>query len=61
MGDLLVVNAHVKPSFQLDLERGGPTELDQLAGAVSRLGRVYGVPTPIHDVAVAAFEAALAK
>jgi 2-dehydropantoate 2-reductase len=45
--------AAMRPSFLLDLERGGPTELDILSGAVSRLGRELGVPTPIHDTAVA--------
>src|SRR5436305_2441840 len=28
----------MKPSFLLDLESGGPTEIDDLSGAVSRLG-----------------------
>jgi 2-dehydropantoate 2-reductase len=51
--------AAMKPSFLLDLERGGPTELDVLGGAVSRLGRQVGVPTPVHDTAVAAIGAAL--
>jgi len=49
----------MKPSFLPDLERGGRTELDALSGAVSRLGRQVGVPTPVHDSAVAAFGAAL--
>jgi len=49
----------MRPSFLLDVERGGPTELDVLGGAVSRLGRQVGVPTPVHDTAVAAFGAAL--
>jgi len=49
----------MKPSFLPDLERGGRTELDVLSGAVSRLGRQVGVPTPVHDSAVAAFGAAL--
>jgi 2-dehydropantoate 2-reductase len=44
----------MKPSFLLDLESGGPTELDDLSGAVSRLGRETGVETPVHDVATAA-------
>jgi 2-dehydropantoate 2-reductase len=44
----------MKPSFLLDLESGGPTELDDLSGAVSRLGRLAGVETPVHDVASAA-------
>jgi 2-dehydropantoate 2-reductase len=56
--DLLAVQPQVKPSFLLDLEQGGPTELDLLAGTVSRMGREHGIPTPISDVAVAAFEAA---
>jgi 2-dehydropantoate 2-reductase len=56
--DLLGVPAAIRPSFLQDLERGGPTELDLLAGAVSRLGRECSVATPIHDVATAAFESA---
>jgi 2-dehydropantoate 2-reductase len=41
----------IKPSFLLDVEAGGPTEIDDLSGAVSRLGRLAGVETPVHDVA----------
>lgn len=44
----------IKPSFLLDLESGGPTEIDDLCGAVSRLGRLAGVDTPVHDTAAAA-------
>jgi 2-dehydropantoate 2-reductase len=44
----------LKPSLLLDLEAGGPTEIDDLSGAVSRLGRLAGVETPVHDVATAA-------
>jgi 2-dehydropantoate 2-reductase len=47
----------IKPSFLLDLESGGPTEIDDLSGAVSRLGRQAGVETPVHDVATAALSA----
>jgi 2-dehydropantoate 2-reductase len=47
----------MKPSFLLDLEAGGPTELDDLSGAVSRLGRQAGVETPVHDAATAALSA----
>lgn len=43
----------IKPSFLLDLESGGPTELDDLCGAVARIGREVGVETPVHDVATA--------
>lgn len=38
--DLFTLPAHIKPSFLLDLEQGGPTELDQLAATVSRLGQI---------------------
>jgi 2-dehydropantoate 2-reductase len=44
----------LKPSFLFDLESGGPTEIDDLSGAVSRFGRLAGVETPIHDAATAA-------
>jgi 2-dehydropantoate 2-reductase len=40
-----------KPSFLLDLESGGPTELDVLSGAVSRYAEAAGVAAPIHDIA----------
>lgn len=49
--------APMKPSLLLDLEAGGPTEIDDLSGAVSRLGRLAGVPTPVHDVATTALSA----
>lgn len=45
---------HLKPSLLLDLEAGGKTEIEDLSGAVSRLGREAGVETPVHDVATAA-------
>ncbi len=41
----------LKPSFLHDVEAGGPNELDILSGAVARMGREAGVPTPIHDTA----------
>jgi 2-dehydropantoate 2-reductase len=44
----------LKPSLLLDLESGRPTELADLSGAVSRLGRLAGIETPVHDVATAA-------
>jgi 2-dehydropantoate 2-reductase len=43
-----------KPSLLRDLEAGRPTEIDDLSGAVSRLGRLSGIETPIHDTAAAA-------
>ncbi|HQR44549.1 MAG TPA: ketopantoate reductase family protein [Thermoanaerobaculia bacterium] len=45
------------PSFLLDLRAGGPNELEDLSGAVSRLGRASGIETPIHDTATAALAA----
>jgi 2-dehydropantoate 2-reductase len=49
----------LKPSFLVDLEGGGPTELDVLSGAVSRYGASLGIATPIHDTVVAAISAAI--
>jgi 2-dehydropantoate 2-reductase len=48
LGSIEALPATMKPSFLLDLERGGPTELDVLSGTVSRLGRELGITTPIH-------------
>jgi 2-dehydropantoate 2-reductase len=48
----------IKPSFLLDLESGGPTELEDLCGAIARLGRLARVETPVHDTATAALSAA---
>jgi 2-dehydropantoate 2-reductase len=36
-----------------DLERGRRLELPWLSGAVARIGREVGVPTPIHTVIAA--------
>jgi 2-dehydropantoate 2-reductase len=58
LADLYALPPATRPSFLADLDRGGPTELDLLAGNVSRLGHLHGVPTPVHDVASTAFEAA---
>jgi 2-dehydropantoate 2-reductase len=46
--------ATMKPSFLLDLESGGWTELDTLSGAVARFAANAGVETPVHDTALAA-------
>jgi 2-dehydropantoate 2-reductase len=37
-----------------DLTRGKPLELEWLSGEIVRLGRVHGLPTPVHEVARAA-------
>ena len=44
-----------KPSFLLDVEAGGATELDILSGAVSRYAEELRVSTPIHDTVTAVF------
>ena len=44
-----------KPSFLLDVEAGGQTELDVLSGAVSRYAEAAGISTPVHDTATAVF------
>lgn len=58
MDGVMALAPHLKPSFLLDLERGGPTELDVLSGAIVRYGREAGVETPTHETAAAAFAAA---
>jgi len=40
----------LKASLLVDLERGRRTEVETLNGAVQRLGRKSGVPTPVTDV-----------
>jgi 2-dehydropantoate 2-reductase len=37
-----------RSSMLQDVERGAPTEIDALCGAVSREGRERGVPTPVN-------------
>lgn len=53
MGFVDALGPTLKPSFLLDLEAGRPTEIHDLSGAISRLGRQAGVETPVHDVATA--------
>jgi 2-dehydropantoate 2-reductase len=53
MRNIDALPATMKPSFLLDLEQGGPNELDVLSGAVSRFGRETGIATPVHDTAAA--------
>ena len=48
----------MKPSLLIDLEANRTTEIDDLSGAVSRLGKMCGVETPVHDTAAAAIGAA---
>jgi 2-dehydropantoate 2-reductase len=43
-------------SMARDLAAGHRLELPWLSGAVVRLGRQHGVPTPIHDTIYAALK-----
>ncbi len=45
---------HMRASMLDDLERGKRLELDDLSGAVVRLGKEHGVPTPVHAMVQAA-------
>ena len=36
-----------------DIEKGAPTEIDTIAGAVVRYGRRCGVPTPVNSTLLA--------
>ena len=48
----------MKPSLLVDLEAGRPSEINELSGAVGRIGRLVGIETPIHDTALTALSAA---
>jgi len=48
------VGDNIKASMLVDLERGKPIEVRYLSGAVVRLGRELGVPTPVHEFALGA-------
>lgn len=48
MGFAESMPGQLKPSMLRDLEAGRPTEIDALNGAVVRLGREVGVPTPAN-------------
>ena len=43
----------MKPSFLLDLESGGATELDTLSGSVARFAAGAGIECPVHETATA--------
>lgn len=52
--DWLDNNAPIKPSLLVDLEAGKRLEVGWLSGAVHRLGKRAGVPTPTHTAIYAA-------
>jgi len=39
----------VMASMQRDIIEGRPSELEAQSGALARMGRESGVPTPVHD------------
>jgi 2-dehydropantoate 2-reductase len=51
----------MKPSLLIDLEARRPTEIEDLSGAVSRLGKLCSVETPVHDTAAAAIGVSMQK
>ncbi|MGE5417710.1 MAG: ketopantoate reductase family protein [Acidobacteriota bacterium] len=46
---LVPPTANHHPSMLQDIQRGRRTEIDALNGAVCRLGKKYGVPTPVNE------------
>jgi 2-dehydropantoate 2-reductase len=46
----------MKASMAQDLERGGRLEVEWLSGAVAKIGRAAGVPTPAHAAVYAALK-----
>jgi 2-dehydropantoate 2-reductase len=54
MGLIDALPPAMKPSFLMDLEASGPTELDVLSSAVSRFGEQAAIAVPIHDTATVA-------
>jgi 2-dehydropantoate 2-reductase len=49
MDQIQSLPAGMKTSMQLDYERRRRVELEDLTGAVVRLGRRLGIPTPVYD------------
>ena len=49
-------NPELRPSLLQDLEAGKPLELDAGPATLSRLGREYGIPTPVNDTIYAALK-----
>ena len=46
------LSAAARPSMAADIAAGRPTEVDQINGEISALGRVVGRPTPVNDALV---------
>ncbi len=43
------IQPHIIASMQKDMMEGRPSELNEQTGAVIRMGRAVGVPTPTHE------------
>lgn len=46
---MLAIDPQARSSMWDDLKRGRPTEIDELQGAVIRLARQAGIPTPMNE------------
>ncbi|BCM16388.1 2-dehydropantoate 2-reductase [Mesorhizobium sp. J8] len=46
---MLAIDPRARSSMWDDLKRGRPTEIEELQGAVIRLARQTGTPTPVND------------
>lgn len=44
------IQPHIIASMQKDMMEGRPSELNEQTGAVIRIGRAVGVPTPTHEM-----------
>ncbi len=53
---LETMGPRVHASMLDDLSRGRRIEVEYLSGDIARLGRKYGIPTPVHDVVAAALQ-----
>lgn len=49
----LRIDPEARSSMWQDLDRGRRTEVEELNGAIVRLGRMYGAPTPVNERLVA--------
>ncbi len=56
LGLIDTLHPEMKSSMQQDLERGKRLELEQLSGAVARMGAALGVATPVHRTVYAALK-----
>lgn len=56
LGLIDTLHPEMKSSMAQDLERGKRLELEQLSGAVARMGAALGVATPVHHTVYAALK-----